>query len=101
MGFVQGENISTILGHTMFGLARERLIEDSFHFGSVDFMQKYVPKVTEGGLTMIPSGLGVELFLWAYGLGHMDISRYLVRDVQLPPYDITIPLGSEAVQKLK
>jgi len=99
MEFGEKENGSAILSHALFGLSRERLIEDDFHFGPPEFMKRYGADVTLPGLAVVPSALGVELCLWAYGLGQTHISKFLATDVQIPPYNVPIRSGSEPVEK--
>lgn len=99
MAFGEKEDGPAILSHALFGLHRERLIEDDFHFGDSPFLKQHAADVARPGLIVVPSALGVELCLWAYGLGHFHISKFLAKDVQIPPYNIPIQSGSEPTDK--
>lgn len=65
------ETIPGILEHTFFGLAKEGLI-DSF-----EYHWKEKPMVS-----FTPSVLGVELFLWAYGMGGIAVHKFLDPEMQ-------------------
>jgi len=73
MDFAKGEMANNIIAHTLFGLAREMLIEDNFQTGSRDILQKNFRQAPGPGLIFQPSVLGIELFLWAYGKPNMNI----------------------------
>lgn len=49
-------------------LDRERLIR-SYHYGALDFIRETFPDATEPGGIVTASHPGIELFLWAHGLG--------------------------------
>jgi hypothetical protein len=101
MDFAAAEagEINSIMSHVMFGLARERLIEDEFHFGGVDYIKRYYATATTPGFIFIPSALGVELLLWATGQGRLHISQFLTKDITFAEHELTIPPGSEPVHK--
>ncbi len=77
MEFEEEEKINVLLSHIMFGLQKEGLIEDDFHFGSKEYIEKWLKNATAGGIIFQPSSLGVELFLWAYGKPHLKNIDYL------------------------
>ena len=81
MEFSDKEDISVILNHVMFGLAKEGLIEQSFQFGPEEYMRNKYGDSVGVGLVFAPSALGVELFLWAYGKGDLHIARFLDLDI--------------------
>ncbi|MFH1825214.1 MAG: hypothetical protein ABH873_08355 [Candidatus Firestonebacteria bacterium] len=67
MDFDEKENINVLIGHIMFGLQKEKLIEDFFLYGSKEYIEKHFNKATTSGIIFQPSSLGIELFFWAYG----------------------------------
>ena len=72
------EDPNVIIGHVFNGLSREGLIEDSFSYGSGDFLKKYHGVgVLQPGIVYTPSALGIELHLWAYGKGQKSLSTFL------------------------
>lgn len=95
----EAAEIGSIMTHVMFGLARERLIEDQFHFGGVDYIKRYVPSATVPGFVFTPSALGAELLLWATGQAKVHISEFLSQETVFPEHEIIIPEGSEPVKK--
>jgi len=82
MEFSAKEDASVILNHVMFGLAKEGLIEQSFQYGSAAHLSKYHGDQVEAGIVFAPSALGVELFLWAYGRGDLNIAKFLDPDIK-------------------
>jgi hypothetical protein len=81
MELTEAEDLSTILSHVFWGLSAEGLIENVFNFGGEEYIKKYTPVATGSGMTVRPSALGVELFLWAHGLGHLQVAQFLNSDV--------------------
>jgi len=77
MEFSYKENPSVVLHHVMFGLIRERLIEDHFQFGPAEHIKQHYSGAEESGLLFSPSALGVELFLWAHGRGDLVLNQIL------------------------
>ncbi len=73
MEFSNGEDIGNILSHVMFGLDREKLIENNFEFGATEKIKNF----GTGGIVFIPSTLGIELFLWAHGKGNIPVHKFL------------------------
>ena len=84
MDFVEGEiqELGNILNHSIFGLLKESLIDNYYHFGGLDYIKKHFPTAEKPGIILQPSPLGIELFLWAYGLGQKQISSYLTSAIQ-------------------
>lgn len=97
MAFTEAEDVNTIVSHVMFGLARELLIEDTFHFGPLDRIKGVYPGATQDGFVFCPSALGAELFLWSYGQGRTHISDLFLPTIQLKNEEIEIPAGSERI----
>jgi hypothetical protein len=62
----------------MFGLSRESLVGDDFHWGDAEYLkQSGYKEADRTGLLVTPTALGAELFLWAHGRGHLPPSRML------------------------
>ena len=82
------EDINLIINHVVYGLSRENLIIDQFSFGDTDHMKKQFTQATEGGLTVSPSALGVELFHWAHGKGERPIQHFLRPEVRFESHEV-------------
>jgi hypothetical protein len=89
----EDEDLSALLPHILDGLIREGLIEDDYAYGPpAHIMSNQLIDVSEPGLVVFPSTLGFELFLWAYGKGHLplqalfdpSVSIDFLPDVQYP-----------------
>jgi hypothetical protein len=77
MDFSDGEDPESISAHVLFGLTRERLIDDAFLVGSAEDLRKLYRAADEPGVVFAPSTLGVELFLWAHGRGDVPLKAFL------------------------
>ena len=84
------ENFEAIAQHVLFGLSREGLIEDEFRMGNEELIRQSFPEAEGPGLLITPSALGVELFHWAHGLGHLPIADFLKPETTFRS-DIKIP----------
>ncbi len=83
MEFQNGESpLPVVLTHVMFGLTRESLIDETFCWGGVDGLRAMYPGANEPGIVFLPSGLGIELYLWAHGKGDLDIRDILKPTIQ-------------------
>ena len=71
------EDFWALLTHSMFGLSRLDLIGEHWQLGSASQLQKIWSQVPDEGIVVQPSALGVELFLWAQGLGHIQNHHFL------------------------
>jgi len=91
MDFTKGENSDLIVSHTLWGLFREGLISKGFMTGPVDFLKTKYSKIDKDGFIFRPSPPGVELFLWAFGLGNVSAGKFLDSRVVIPN-DININL---------
>ena len=76
------ENLLSILTHVMLSLPRETLIADACCWGGVAGLRAMYPGASEPGIVFIPSGLGIELYLWAHGKGNLDIRDILKPTIQ-------------------
>jgi hypothetical protein len=84
------EPFNPILSHVLFGMSRESLIEDTSQYGTEASLKEEWPDAPNAGALFTPSALGIELFMWAHGLGHVEISDYLNPDVSFES-DIELP----------
>lgn len=67
-----------LLEHILFGLAAESLIDPSnWLFGPKAEMAKVYSDAGDSGIVFMPSPLGVEVFLWAFGEGNERVSYFL------------------------
>jgi hypothetical protein len=72
------EDANVLLPHVFHGLAREGLIDDRVSWGSGAYLQKqYGMVLAHPGLVFVPSPLGIELHLWAFGLGRLPHRDFL------------------------
>jgi hypothetical protein len=71
MDFASGESRDSLLMHSMFGMHRDGLIE-AFE----SFPQPKFQGIPGGGIAFTPSVVGVELFLWGFGLGTSDVNKF-------------------------
>lgn len=83
MEFGPNEDLSTILTHATFGLYQHGLI-GNFEFAGQDELKKKFPHIKEGGIQFIPTARGVELFMWACGLGSVPPTGFLQSAVKIP-----------------
>ena len=58
-----------ILTHIWHGLYSDGLIENEWLFGRQEDIKKKFANAPESGIVCQPSGMGAELFLWAFGYG--------------------------------
>jgi hypothetical protein len=70
-----------ILTHILTGLTKEGLLDNFYQYGDVNFLKTRFPGIDRGGVVVEPSILGIELFLWAYGLGQRSINDYLKENI--------------------
>lgn len=98
MAFEEQESDDDILMHCTSGLARHDLVEQA-HWGSKDHMCKLNkarnwPEVSESGIAIAPTQYGIDLWLWAIGLGQVSRSLFLAPEVALPKLpDLTLPVN--------
>jgi hypothetical protein len=83
MEFGPNEDLSTILTHSTFGLYQHGLI-GNFEFAGQDQLKKKFPHIKEGGIQFIPTARGVELFMWACGLGSVPPTGFLQTGTKIP-----------------
>jgi hypothetical protein len=78
---VEEKESGNILIHTLTGLNKEGLLDNFYQYGSANFLKAQFPFIDSGGIIVEPSILGIELFLWAYGLGQRSINDYLKENI--------------------
>jgi len=83
MEFSEEEDGGNILNHVMDGLAREVLIDNSYSFGSADHIARTFENADVPGIVFYPTSLGISLYLWSHGMGHLSINDFLYPDVVL------------------
>ena len=65
------EILEELLSHIFFGLVKEGLIGPIFQYGPKEELAKGgFPQANLDGIIVEPSVLGVQLYLWAFGLGN-------------------------------
>lgn len=69
----EAKNVEAIFTHIFFGLHKQSLIEGNWMFGPVEHLKKHGFPVEKSGIVCIPSALGTELFLWAFGKGQNSL----------------------------
>jgi hypothetical protein len=74
--------IKEMLSHIVFGLDRDGLI-DWERYGPQEYLSQSFAWAKEGGIICVPSALGTELFLWAFG--HADKPREFIFDPAFSP----------------
>ncbi|MBO8129619.1 MAG: hypothetical protein H0Z39_10590 [Peptococcaceae bacterium] len=77
MEFGEKENVNLITEHVIYGLRKEQLLGHMFAIGSKESLPKYFGETMEPGLIIEPSGLGVELYLWAHGNSDLPMKSFL------------------------
>ena len=98
MQFSESEDASAILIHSVEGLVRSGMVEANFHYGSQEYLAKSFSAATEPGLIMAPSVFGAEVFLWGQGVKGATGHEVVKENLQLPPPEISIPVGYQIVQ---
>ena len=73
------DGTANVLGHALFGLARDDLIGADFCSGPATFLRDRgrCPHAPEGGLVVTPTALGAELYLWGHGYGRDPLASWL------------------------
>lgn len=82
------ESFNNIMMHCVSGLERQNLLL-SPHHGERDFLNEHNKnrgwiQVNESGHCIIPTQYGIDLYMWAIGLGMISFSKYLDQDIILP-----------------
>lgn len=102
MDFSENEahQFGSILQNSIWGLVNAGLVDNTFNFGPVEYVRKYYPKASDGGILLRPTTLGAELFLWAYGYGKSPMDVFFNPDAKLDRINgIKISEGTVATRK--
>lgn len=100
MEFAERERPDLILEHVIYGLVKEQLIGSDFAIGSPKTLPTYFKEGMEPGFIVEPSGLGIELYLWAHGRSDLAMKEFINRDIQFAvDVSINIPLGYKNVSQ--
>lgn len=118
--FLSHDEKINILAHSMNGLRRNDLIEDDFIYGDPIFFQQEKIKYKFGadfpmqenifsdhGITFQPTPGGMELYLWAHGMGNITHFHFLDETLQFEgTIELTLPdtvdlLYKDLVEHLK
>lgn len=84
-------NWGNILSHAIWGLDKEELLT-GFSYGSKDFIKKTFTEVKTDGIIYMPTKIGVELFMWAYGHGQDNANDFFNHELEFPN-DQNLTLG--------
>jgi hypothetical protein len=80
------EDFVALVPHILYGLDRECLISPKYRFGGMNYLNEGHPGAATGdGMILVPSPLGIELFLWAYGRGRLAGQELLSPTLELKP----------------
>jgi hypothetical protein len=80
MDFTDEEPVAAILNHVISGLANEGLIGTFFAFGDGPYLKsrfKAFDFEETGGFLAVPTSLGMDLFMWASGMGNYQTHLFL------------------------
>jgi len=98
MDFSKNENMPIITSHIMFGLKRLYLVAPLILSGASKHLKSHGYNVESEGIIVSPSMLGIELFLWAYGMGNLSLFEYLNSNTSFSSIEsINIPEGSKNI----
>lgn len=91
-------NEMSVITHSLSGLARADLIEQSFQFSSPEELKKSGVEVEQHSFLIGPTITGLELFVWAHGRGEKGTNEFLSPDLAEEP-DLDIKFAELARQK--
>ena len=81
MEFTQPEwDNRQMLNHIFHGLNGDGLIENDWRFGPKESLKRMFSGAPSAGIVGIPTALGAELLLWAFGHGDKDLDFLLTDD---------------------
>jgi hypothetical protein len=98
MLFMSGEDMSSIIPHIMNGLRKEELIGITWLSAPSSLIkEKLGIEVNSDGIFFVPSAIGCELFIWAYGLGRKANFRDILNStIPIEPLkDVLLPYDAE------
>jgi hypothetical protein len=102
MDFTTKEPAQDIVLHCISGLRRHELL-DSLWWGGREHLNAigkerygdaWLP-VTHGGIVVLPTLFGIDYYLWATGLGHVNFTQFLNSELKPPALpEVHIPEGA-------
>ncbi|MCU1750075.1 hypothetical protein [Pseudomonas sp. 6D_7.1_Bac1] len=84
-GVVDGRKEMSFIVHGLSGLSREDLIEESWQFDNPKVLKASHIEVDSHAFCVAPTIAGIELFIWAHGMGEQGLRAFL--DPQLVEKD--------------
>ena len=100
MDYLGGEDNNTILGHCLFGLYRLGLIDRNWASGEIDTIKKLYAQAEGPGIHIIPSPIGMELYLWVHGHSSCSIHHFLDEKIYFNTSKVLkVPEGSIATKQ--
>jgi hypothetical protein len=86
------------LTHALFGLRQDHML-GLHQMGSAEALAKAGYDVDEEGMIISPYNVGIELYMWAHGAGHMGNGAYFdgALDFRLSEVDVVFPKGARRV----
>ncbi len=91
MNFEEDDDGSLILTQSLSGIRRHFLIH-KYWFGPQKYIHQFYKEAQEGGIVVIPSLFGAELYLWANGFPNTQLSDFF--NVEGLPIDSVIPINA-------
>lgn len=88
-----------LFSHSLYGLDTDDLIK-FLAAGTKEHLAEKYPHFNfdEGGMLVSPTPAGVELFLWAHGLGSLATTAYTDKNVELSlELDVVVPAGARLI----
>ena len=76
-GIVDGPKEMPFIAHSLSGLARDNLIEDTWKFANPAMLKASHITVDTQSFLIKPTISGIELFIWAHGKGETGLSAFL------------------------
>lgn len=91
-----------IFAEAFDGLHREKLVDDAYQFGGLDFIQNEAPGVEDAGLIWQPSLPGIRLYLWGHGQGHRNPNAFVEESLDTPTHgNFVLPENAYLTSDLK
>lgn len=77
-----------ILHHIWHGLSSDDLIEGEWRFGPPKALKRIFARAPSSGIVCMPSALGAELFLWAFGYGDSPLEHIFSEEINVAVEDL-------------
>lgn len=83
MDFTKEElyDFHALMTHSIWGLKKEELI-DTFQYGPEEYLKNRFKDVKSDGIIIRPSTLGIELFMWAFGVGQKHVQLFFSNEIK-------------------